>query len=476
MIKKIKKTLKNLTGQVGRKLEKRPSKIDKAEQPKKLESQEGGSNAKVLMFGWELPPFNSGGLGVACYELAQSLTGKNTTVTFVLPRKVDVTVPFMRVSFAKDPSKRSSKSLNNKLFDRNSKMKLRAIDSALSPYLDEQSYQQKINKINQLKHSKNCLNLNQCEQNIYADDLMGEVERYGDAAEQIALEEDFTVIHAHDWLSYPAGIRAKEVSGKPLITHVHAIEYDRSHEGGVNQQICKIEKAGLEASDKIIAVSGYTKHRIHDFYGIPLDKIEVVHNGINSNQFKAAPNKLKTLKKSGNKMVLFVGRITYQKGVDYFVEAAYKALQINPKIIFMVAGSGDMMYQIINQAAYYGISDKVFFPGFIRGDELDNLYHSADVYVMPSVSEPFGLVALEALSKKVPVIVSKQSGASEVLKHALKVNFWDTDELANKIVAVINNPALRYSLSKNGYREVENFTWDSAADKCIKIYNQLAAI
>ena len=173
-------------------------------------------------------------------------------------------------------------------------------------------------------------------------------------------------------------------------------------------------------------------------------------------------------------MVLFVGRITYQKGVDYFIEAAYKALQINPKMVFMIVGSGDMMYQIIEQAAHFGISDKVYFPGFLRGEDLENIYNSADLYVMPSVSEPFGLVALEALSKKVPVIVSKQSGASEVIKHSLKVDFWDTDELANKMVAVINNPSLHKSLAKHGHLEALGCTWDNAAEKCIKIYQQLA--
>ncbi len=420
------------------------------------------NRAKVLMFGWELPPYNSGGLGVACFELAQSLTGKKTKITFVLPRRQDISIPFMRLAFADKLPKRK---LTKK--GKYSNIDFVSIDSPLQPYLNENSYLEMI--------EKNGKTISQSEfESRYGDDLIEEVYRYGEAAGEVALQEDFNVIHAHDWLSYPAGIKAKKVSHKPLITHVHALEYDRSHEAGVNQQICAIEKAGLEAADKIIAVSAYTKQRIMQFYHIPEDKIEVVHNGINVSKYSNKRLTLQSIKHGGKKMVLFVGRITYQKGVDYLIEAAYKALKYYPKAIFMIVGSGDMTYQIIEQAAYFGISDKVFFPGFLRGEELEKIYQSADLYVMPSVSEPFGLVALEALSNKVPVIVSKQSGAAEVINHSLKVDFWNTDDLADKIVSVLKNDSLRMSLSKYGHKEVFKCTWDSAADKCIKVYNQLA--
>lgn len=469
MIKKLRKTLTNLTGNVGRRV-RRSKKIEKEKAEQRTTSNAGKTQAKVLMFGWELPPFNSGGLGVACYELAQSLADRKTAITFVLPRKVDVKVPFMKVSFAKDPERPDavSGSSPKPIFG---KVKIREVDSPLSPYLNERSYQ--ILK-NRYSTTNSQFISSDGTMTVYGDDLMAEVARYGEAAAKIAVEEDFTVIHAHDWLSYPAGMKAKKVSGKPLIAHVHAIEYDRSHEAGVNRQICAIEKAGLEAADKVIAVSDYTRHRINEFYHIPLNKIEVVHNGIKYEKKPTPKPTLKSIKSGGKKMVLFVGRITYQKGVDYFIEAAYKALQINPKIVFMIAGSGDMMYQIIEQAAHFGISDKVFFPGFLRGQDLEDIYRAADLYVMPSVSEPFGLVALEALSLKVPVIVSKQSGAAEVIKHSLKVDFWDTDELANKIIAVVNNPSLHHSLAKYGHQEALSCTWDKAADKCISIYNQFA--
>lgn len=454
MIKRIKKTLKNLTGHVGRRFRKRSPAIEKEQQQQKNQEAES-KNAKVLMFGWEIPPFNSGGLGVACYELAQSLSGKNTAVTFVLPRHTDVKVPFMKVRCAKDPVSQKNKRVN---------ITIKTIDSPLAPYLNQDSYDEI------LLNRKN----NPGQNPIYGRDLIDEVMRYGEAAADIAMEEDFSIIHAHDWLSFPAGVKAKKVSGKPLIAHVHAIEYDRCDARAVNPAICAIERQGLRAANKVIAVSDYTRQRIHQFYGIALNKIEVVHNGINIAKHTTKKPTLKSLKSGGKKMVLFVGRLTYQKGVDYFVEAAFKALKINPKLIFMVVGSGDMTFQIIEQAAALGISDKVFFPGFLRGIELENIYRAADLYVMPSVSEPFGIVALEALSNKVPVIVSKQSGACEIINHALKVDFWDTDELANKIVAVINNPVLHRSLSHFGHIEAKNCTWELAADKCISIYKELA--
>jgi len=464
MIKKIKLFKKSILDSTPKKAgvrNKKPSKTQVKStslKSKTVKNKTDKRQHKVLMFGWELPPFNSGGLGVACYELAESLSGKNTKITFILPTKHDIKIPFMDVDFAVDNHSNKSNHFSSK------SVSVQSIDSPLSPYLNEKSYFETI------KNHGNKGNSNQ----IYGDTLVDEVYRYGESAAKIAETKEFDVIHAHDWLSFPAGIKAKKVSHKPLIVHVHALEYDRSHEFGVNPQVCAIEKAGMDNADKVIAVSAYTKSRIIKFYGIPEDKIEVVHNGI---KFSHKPTKklsLKSIKSGGKKMVLFVGRITYQKGVDYLISAAYKALQINPKIIFMIVGSGDMTYQIIEQAAHFGISDKVFFPGFLRGDDLENIYRSADLYVMPSVSEPFGLVALEALSNKVPVIVSKQSGAAEVIRHSLKVDFWDTDELANKIIAVINNPSLRESLSRYGHKEVFDCTWDNAADKCIALYNKLS--
>jgi len=447
-LQSLKKSIKKVAGSVGRRLSLRPKKS-------KLTPKPAQPDKKILMFGWELPPFNSGGLGVACYELAQSIAKRNTAITFVLPKRQDIDVPFMDVAFADSA----------KYPDSAGSLAVHQIETPLTPYLKEAQYRTTLAGYRRLFPSKR----------KYGSDLIGEVYRYGDRAARVAKKENFDVIHVHDWLSFPAGIMAKKATKKPLVAHVHSIEYDRCHASGVDPNICAIEKEGMEKADRVIAISRYVKDRIMRYYGIDERKIEVVHNGINLDKFGRKRVGLKSLKSGGYKIVLFTGRITYQKGVDYLIKAAHKALKFNPKINFMIVGSGDMQRQIITEAARLGISDRVFFPGFLRGADLETIYRAADVYVMPSVSEPFGLVALEALSNKVPVILSKQSGVAEVVEHALKINFWDTDELANKIVAVLKNPSLRKVLSENGYENVQRCTWDSAADKCVNIYGSLVA-
>lgn len=395
---------------------------------------------KVLMFGWELPPFNSGGLGVACYEMANSISKLNNEVTFVLPHHRDLKAPFMKVVFAQPDN-----------------LKVVQIDAAISPYLSANEYKKK------------------AKSKRHANTLISEVERYGREAGKIIQREKFDIIHAHDWLSFPAGVKAKETSGKPLVVHVHALEYDRCHEAGVDPEICAIEKDGLEKADKVIAISHYIKERIIKYYNIPAAKIAVVHNGIRiTNRPKAVP--LNFLKKGGKKMVLFVGRITYQKGADYLIKAAAKVTKYNPLVSFMVVGSGDMEYQLMNEAASLGISDKIFFPGFLRDQNLEKIYRTADVFVMPSVSEPFGLVALEASANHVPVILSRQSGAAEVIKNSLKVDFWNTDELANLILTVLKNKALKNELSKNGFSDAKRCTWEVTAKKCLSVYDNLLII
>ncbi|MEI6499147.1 MAG: glycosyltransferase family 4 protein [bacterium] len=433
------------------------------------------ANKKVLMFGWELPPFNSGGLGVACFEMAQSMSKKKAEITFVLPKKHDINLPFMKVAFADSDTKKKHSWTTSLHSKKDKNFAVTEIDTMLFPYETDESYRQKMSQYSEryAKYGKGSY----ASQGLYSNDMIGEVYRYGDAAGEVAKKEKCDVIHAHDWLSFPAGVRAKQISHKPLVAHVHALEYDRSHEHSVDGRICRIEKAGLEAADRVIAVSEYTKQRIIKYYGISEAKIKVVHNGIKIDQNAATASEeisLKHLKANGRKIVLFVGRITYQKGVDYLITAAGKVAKLYPKAVFVIAGSGDMRNQIINQVANLGISDKVYFPGFMREKELEKIYRSADVYVMPSVSEPFGIVALEALANRVPVILSKQSGAVEVLNHALKVDFWDTDELANKIIAVLKYPNLQRTLSTHGHTEANKCTWDNAADKCLEIYNNLS--
>jgi len=399
---------------------------------------------KVLMFGWEFPPFNSGGLGVACEGLAKGLAFLGVKVIFVLPKKMNCHHPNFKIIFADE---------NN--------IEFKAINSLLRPYITSQSYKQTAQKIG----------LN----NIYESDLFKEVLRYGKMAERIAKAEIFDIIHAHDWLSFPAGIMAKNVSGKPLVVHIHATEFDRAGDNP-NPFVFAIEKIGMEKADAIIAISNFTKNKIVENYGIEPSKVSVVYNAINQNYFDqtlSGPNQLFELKKAGKKIVLFVGRITLQKGPDYFLKAAQKVLQFNKNVVFVVAGTGDMERQIIEMAAAMGIADKFLFTGFLKGDDLKKAYTAADLFVLPSVSEPFGLVALESLTLKTPILVSKQSGVSEVIQNALKTDFWDTDEMANKILACLTYQGLGTTLQEESFKEMEKLSWEKSAQKCIDIYRSV---
>jgi glycosyltransferase involved in cell wall biosynthesis len=394
---------------------------------------------RVLMFGWEFPPYNSGGLGTACQGLCDGLIKEGAEIIFVLPRRLDIQYPGL--SF---------------LFAGTDRFRLHTIDSPLYPYLDAKDYE--------------ALGLT----GGYGNGLIEEVLRYGTLARTIAKNEHFDVIHAHDWLSFPAGIAAQEVSGKPLIVHVHATEFDRTGgPQGINPTVYQIEKRGLEKANAVVAVSGFTKNILEKEYGTPSLKINVVHNAT-----EAVPPSsnlclpLAHLKEEGKKVVLFVGRLTLQKGPDYFLRAARRVLDIEPKTIFVIAGSGDMEGQVIRDTATLGLGDHVFFTGFARGEELAGLYELADLFVLSSVSEPFGITPLEALSHGTPVIVSKQSGVSEVLSHALKVDFWDTEEMANQIISILRNNALSSQLSKEGKKEVAGISWQDAAKKCLDLYGR----
>ena len=401
---------------------------------------------KILMFGWEFPPFNSGGLGVACKGLVEALARQGIEVSFVLPKKMDCQSSSCRFIFA------------------DSLIKIRKVNFLLSPYLTSKSYQS-------LRKDKEGLN-------IYSPDLFGEVARYAREAKKIAFLEDFNLIHAHDWLSFPAGLEAKKASGKPLIVHIHATEFDRTGGNNVNQHVYEIEKQGFSEADKIIAVSNFTKKKVVEYYGIEPDKIEVVHNAIDSADFdfdlsEAERLRIKKLKAKNIKIVLFAGRLTIQKGPDYFLEVAKKVLERNVNVLFIIAGSGDMEAQIIEQAAELNIADKVLFAGFLRGKDLAQAYQMADLFIMPSVSEPFGLTPLESLTCGAPVLISKQSGVSEVIFHCLKTDFWNTDEMADKVLAILGYPELQESLKENGMREVKKFNWQDSAKKCIEIYQEV---
>ena len=390
------------------------------------------------MFGWEFPPFNSGGLGVACYGLSKALAKQGVEVLFVLPKKIDCRADFCRLIFA----------------DKNPIDAEKILKAA---YLTPDLY-------------------GKIAQGLFAGrGLVDEVKRYALLAREIAKRESFDIIHAHDWLCYPAGLIAKEVSDKPLIAHIHATEFDRTGGHNVNEQVCAIEKEGFGKADKIVAVSNFTKQKVIDNYDINPEKIAVVYNGLDfqetAGNFHNSLNLGKLKKKF--KIVLFLGRLTLQKGPDYFLRAGQKVLQKNPNVYFVMAGAGDMEAQLINLAIDLGMADKVIFTGFLRDENLDKIYQLADLYILPSVSEPFGITALEALGHGTPAIISKQSGVSEVVKNCLKVDFWDVNQLAAKILAVLQYPILRQTMSRHGQTEVQNITWDNSAATCLNVYNEI---
>jgi len=426
------------------------------------------------MLGWEFPPYISGGLGTACYGLTKAMSRYNIKVTFVLPRLIDG-------RFTSHVNLLSGSSLSSEASFKINKLKnvtFRAIGSALSPYSTTENYRQRYEDILKQKRavsSKDICQFDDTRQTMdYSGDMYAEVRRYARLASQLAQKESFDVIHAHDWMTFPAGIAVSTVSGKPLIVHIHSTEFDRSGEN-VNQMIYDIEREGMHTADKIIAVSYYTRNIIISRYGISAEKVEVVHNGVDRNG--NGTNSGWVLSQAGikkdEKIVLFLGRITMQKGPEYFLQAAKKVLGIMENVKFVMAGSGDMMHRAVEMAAEMGIGSKVLFTGFLRGEDVQKIYKLADLFVMPSVSEPFGIVPLEALENDVPVIISKQSGVSEVLTHALKVDFWDTEEMANKIVAVLKYPPLKITLQNHGNFEVRKLRWNESAEKCIRIYRQV---
>lgn len=394
------------------------------------------------MFGWEFPPFNSGGLGTACLGLTRALARLGVDVLFVLPKKLALDVDHCKILFA-DPS-----------------LTLLSFNSLLVPYISAEEYVQLRGKgAGRWSHS-----------------LQEEVVRYALLSRDIARNEHFDVIHAHDWLSFMAGIEAKRVSGKPLVVHVHATEFDRVGPGPISQFVYEVERRGMDEADWVIAVSEFTKRIIVDRYRVPERKIQVVHNGVDESDYlkeTATPEVVKRLKDEGNSIVLFVGRITLQKGPDYFVRVAERILEFEPNVYFVIAGSGDMEGKIIEEVARLRLTDRFIFTGFLRGDDLHKVYRAADVYIMPSVSEPFGIAPLEAITHGVPTLISREAGVAEVLTHTLRVDFWDIDEMANKVVALLRHPELRKTLCLHAREELKRINWNEAAKKCVMLYNEL---
>ena len=427
------------------------------------------------MFGWEFPPHIAGGLGTACYGMTRGLARNDVDVTFVMPRASgDEDERFVDVVSASDVETVFG-DVSGGADDIMKKISFVHIDSNMVPYISPEefaSYHDEYVKTGEKRWQTNDIwSRRYTFLGKYGANLMEEVARYAVVAAQVArnLEGQFDVIHAHDWLTYFAGIAAKRVSGKPLVVHMHATEYDRSGEN-INTQTYSIERAGMHAADKVIAVSNLTRKIVIEKYGVPADKVVTVHNAV-----RFAENADESVPERGvdDKIVTFLGRITYQKGPDYFVEAAAKVLKRVPNVRFVMAGSGDMMNHVIRRVARMGIADRFHFTGFLRGEDVHRMFQLSDVYIMPSVSEPFGISPLEAMRSNVPVIISKQSGVAEVLDYAIKVDYWDVDAMADAIYGLINYPALSQMFSKKGLEEVTGLKWNNAAAKIKKVYQEV---
>ncbi|MEX0939861.1 MAG: glycosyltransferase family 4 protein [Candidatus Babeliales bacterium] len=401
-------------------------------------------NITVLKFGWEFPPHNYGGLGVACQGLVHGLVEQGVRILLVLPYRFEGEQTDYDVLYPYD----------------NNLLQIKRVKCNLIPYLITRSvFDQKLYAESNI--------------HLYGADIFAEVYRYEQAARDIARNYDFDIIHAHDWLSILAGIEAKRVKNKPLIVHIHATEFDRTGGNNYHPEVYEIEKRGMILADQVITVSNKTKQNIITHYGIDANKIEVIHHGVPIHAERI--NEITIEKKSGP-IVLFLGRLTLQKGPDYFVAAAKKVLEHRNDVTFVIAGSGDMEKRLIEQVAALGIADNVLFTGFLKGNEALRMLKMADVFVMPSVSEPFGLVALEAIKARAPVIVSKNAGVCEVLSHCLTVDFWDINELANKILGVLEHKELQNELNNNAQHNIAALTWDKAAKKCINVYERALAI
>ena len=426
---------------------------------------------RVLMFGWEFPPHIAGGLGTACEGIVKGLAHNGVETLFVMPSASgDEDQSATTIINASDVAVDTLSSTVDEFLG---KVKFIHIDSDLVPYVGPEEFSNVLEeeRKRQVKDFRIQYGQKFKFSGKYGANLMEEVARYAMVGGTIALQnrDRFDVIHAHDWLTYLAGIAAKELTGKPLVVHVHATSYDRGDEKQMDTRVLDIEKRGMEAADRVITVSDLTRNIVINKYGINPDKVVTVHNAVD---FSGREN-LMVERGVKDKVVTFLGRITFQKGPEYFIEAAAKVLKRTKNVRFVMAGSGDMMNRAIRQVARMGISDRFHFTGFLRGTDVQKMFALSDVYIMPSVSEPFGISPLEAMRTNVPSIISHQSGAAEVLKYAFKVDFWDVDAMADDIYALLQYPALSEFAAKEGYEEVNALKWNNATKKMIEVYKSV---
>ena len=427
---------------------------------------------RVLMFGWEFPPHIAGGLGTACYGIVKGLAHNGVQTMFVMPSASgDEDRSAADIINASEIPVDVSSTMN--VDDFLDKVQFVHIGTNMVPYLDPAEFHSLVEEDRKRQVRDFSIHYGQTYKfsGKYGSNLMEEVARYAMVGRTIAMTHkgEFDVIHAHDWLTYMAGIAAKRLSGKPLVVHVHATSFDRSSDNNIDTRVYDIEKRGMEAADRVITVSDLTRNIVITKYGIDPSKVVTVHNAVDF----SGRSEIQVERGVKEKVVTFLGRITFQKGPEYFIEAAAKILKKCKNVRFVMAGSGDMMNRSIRQVARLGISDRFHFTGFLRGAEVQKMFALSDVYVMPSVSEPFGISPLEAMRSGVPSVISRQSGAAEVLKYAFKVDFWDVDAMADEIYALLQYPALADFASKYGYDEVNTLKWNNAAAKIKSVYESV---
>lgn len=457
------------------------------------------------MLGWEFPPHISGGLGTACQGLTTGLAHHGVDVTFVVPELfggerselVHLVDSHGRVTDERGTLHISefTEAEDDLLhFPARGRVKRKGVPALLMPYFNPASFSEYVDSLQKMAaelSSRGAELRNQLEAigiestavdsnslsptaprnpaQHYSWDMFGEVSRYAQRVSELFAGQQFDVIHCHDWMTFPAGVALKQITGKPLVLHVHSAEFDRSG-AHVNQQIFDIERWGLHSADVVIAVSYYTRRILHEQYQVPLEKITVVHNGVYADTVR---ERYRKERQWPSRVVLFLGRITFQKGPDYFVEAAARVVPHVPDVLFVMAGTGDMRQRMIDRVHELGLQKHFYFPGFLKGQEVEEMFSLADVYVMPSVSEPFGISALEAIKFETPVIISRQSGVSEVLSHALKVDFWDIERLADLMVNALRYPELREDMISMARNEVRRLHWEASAIRTVEVYRRV---
>jgi glycosyltransferase involved in cell wall biosynthesis len=424
---------------------------------------------KVLMFGWEFPPHITGGLGTACFGLTKGLLKHGVEVQFVVPKAYgDESQEAVRLINASDVTVMMNDPVFREYWNQITYME---IGSNLIPYVGPEDFQQMVSENLNVKVEDSSRFFSEKFQfsGKYGHDLMEEVARYALVGAAIAANSEFDVIHAHDWLTYSAGVAAKKISGKPLVVHMHATEFDRSGEN-YNENVYEIERKGMAEADRVITVSNLTRNIVIDRYHIDPEKVITVHNAVEPTEQTELLNAEKHVKE---KIVTFLGRITFQKGPEYFIEAACKVLERDKNVRFVMAGTGDLMEKMIKRVAKLKISSHFHFTGFLKGENVDRMFAMSDVYVMPSVSEPFGISPLEAMRSNVPVVISKQSGVAEVLDHVMKVDFWDVDAMADAIYGLLHYKSINDMFITHGSEEVNNLKWESAARKVADVYESV---